>query len=210
MTITPTASGLDHLIVAAFLEGIKAKHIMCQYSGTMRWRDANLPRDFMLNCISGWLALVNDPVYALDYQIDPLEGDTDSAEILSWLLNDGSVTLDDRNSAFVNLSSGVKRLGFDFTSQSNIPEGGLVMYGVDGIGAVMAESDSAPLVIEGTLESYHAQFPNRRVQGNDVTLLLAASGTLLNRMFFDSPSTHVLYMEYITAFRAVLPPIVTP
>lgn len=210
MTITPTASGLDHLIVSAFLEGIKAGHISCQYSGTMRWRDANLPRDFFLNCLDGWLILYPDHNHDEDYEVDGMVGDTDKHDVLAWLLNDGSVTLDDRNNAFVNLSSGLKRLGFDFTSQSNIPGGGLIMYGVNGIGAVMTESDSTPLPIESTLAAYLSQFPNLRVQGNDVALILPASNTLLQRMLFSDPTSHIRYMNYIAEFRAVLPPVTTP
>uniref|UniRef100_A0AAU8GJU8 DUF7270 domain-containing protein n=1 Tax=Salmonella phage vB_STmST313_KE31 TaxID=3161181 RepID=A0AAU8GJU8_9CAUD len=176
MNITPSQTGYEHIMVFLAIQGAKEGIITSEYSGTMRLADYVAPEAFIKKCIDAWCLYAlgtypAPPEGELLFTVpNPAAGDTDS--IFADMLAKGYLVYDITHDVY-SFTSLNTVFGFTITSEANIPDWGILAWGVDGLGATYASSDVGPVLIdEGvTMEQYLAQFPQHNIAGSDIILV---------------------------------------
>lgn len=183
MNITPSQTGYEHIMVFLAIQGAKEGIITSEYSGTMRLADYVAPEAFIKKCIDAWCLYAlgtypSPPAGELLFTIPtPATGDTDA--IFADMLSKGYLTYDSAHSVY-DFSALNRIFGFTITSEANIPDYGILAWGVDGLGATYASSDVGPVLIDPgvTMEQYMSQFPQHNVTGSDIIIVYPGSNAL--------------------------------
>ncbi|AXC40441.1 hypothetical protein [Salmonella phage S115] len=183
MNITPSQTGYEHIMVFLAIQGAKEGIITSEYSGTMRLADYVAPEAFIKKCIDAWCLYAlstypTPPAGELLFTVPTLAaGDTDA--IFADMLVKGYLTYDSAHNVY-DFSALNRIFGYTITSEANIPDYGILAWGVDGLGATYASSDVGPVLIDAgvTMEQYMSQFPQHNVTGSDIIIVYPGSNAL--------------------------------
>lgn len=183
MNITPSQTGYEHLMVFIAIQGAKEGIISSEYSGTMRLADYVAPEAFIKKCIDAWCLYALDtyptpPAGELLFTVPtPAAGDTDA--IFADMLAKGYLAYDSAHNVY-DFSALNRIFGYTITSEANIPDYGILAWGIDGLGATYASSDVGPVLIDTgvTMEQYMSQFPQHNVTGSDIIIVYPGSNAL--------------------------------
>ncbi|AYJ73605.1 hypothetical protein PS5_50 [Salmonella phage PS5] len=183
MNITPSQTGYEHLMVFIAIQGAKEGIISSEYSGTMRLADYVAPEAFIKKCIDAWCLYAigmypTPPAGELLFTVPtPAAGDTDA--IFADMLAKGYLAYDSAHNVY-DFSALNRIFGYTITSEANIPDYGILAWGIDGLGATYASSDVGPVLIDTgvTMEQYMSQFPQHNVTGSDIIIVYPGSNAL--------------------------------
>lgn len=183
MSIIPTRLGYEHILVFTALQAAKEGIIKSEYSGTMRLSDYRAKKEFFLKCITAWAQYVNADwpnIVLSDAETSAEELTEDDIEdVFQKMVSLGYISYDIPHDIW-EFSSLNKVFGFTITSEINIPDWGVIAWGVDGIGGIYTSSDLPAVLIDAgvTREQYLAQFPMHNVTGSDIILVQPGANSL--------------------------------
>ncbi|WPJ72185.1 hypothetical protein DEEACLCL_00168 [Salmonella phage CRW-SP2] len=207
MNITPTNLGYEHILVFTALQAAKEGVIKSEYSGTVRLSDYRISKDFIKKCILAWARYVSAawPVIVEADATSAVEtpSEDDIEEVFLSMVSLGYINFDQAHNIweFTSLNT---VFGYAITSKINVPDWGVIAWGVDGIGGIYQSSDMvATLIDEGvTREQYLAQFPMYQITGSDIMLVLPGASAL-PRLVIDGWNPRL--KDLITAIRSHIP-----
>lgn len=211
MSITPKSLGYEHILVFTALQAAKEGIIKSEYSGTVRLSDYRVSAVFLKKCIAAWAQyVVADWPIIIDSDADAdseviSESDVDS--IFSQMNNLGYISYDIPHDIwqFTSLNS---VFGYAITSEINIPDWGIIAWGVDGIGGIYTSSDLPAVLIDAgtTTQEYLAQFPMHGITGSDIILVLPGASAL-TRLVIDGWNPRL--KDIVSSIRSHIP-VTTP
>lgn len=211
MNINPTFLGYEHILVFTALQGAKEGVIKSEYSGTVRLADYRASEQFIKKCIAAWAEYMAskgigdwpDALVSVDVADEQLvEEIFDKMAVLGYINYD-------LNHDIWEFSSLNRLFGFTITSEGNIPDWGILAWGVDGIGAFYASSDldGIPFDLGVTKQQYLAQFPQHNITGSDIILVCVGSNTIPRMLQGWDPRLKDLIAD-IRSYIPVPPPVV--
>lgn len=186
MNITPSRMGYEHLMVFLAIQGAKEGLITSEYSGSVRLIDYTADEAFIKKCIAAWslyaVSTFDQPYMTELLFTAPTPASTDVDEIFADMLAKGYLTYDTQHNVY-EFSALNRVFGYTITSEANIPDWGILAWGVDGLGATYSSSDVNGIVMDPgvTYEEYLAQFPQHGVTGSDIIITYSGANAL-NRM----------------------------
>lgn len=183
MSITPTQLGYEHILVFTALQAAKEGVVKSEYSGAVRLSDYRAPKEFIIKCITAWAQYVNadwpDIVQVEAQSTTEVITEADIEEVFQKMVSLGYVNYDIPHDIW-EFSSLNKVFGFTITSEINIPDWGIIAWGVDGLGGIYKSSDLPANLIDAgvTQQEYLAQFPMHNVTGSDIILVLPGANAI--------------------------------
>lgn len=209
MNFTPSTTGYEHILVFIALQGAEEGVVASEYSGSVRLADYVAPEAFIKKCIAAWLQYASGlPIPGGELTISlaiPESGDVE--DIFVDMLAKGYITYDTVHDV-CDFSSLNRVFGYVITSEANIPDWGIIAWGVDGIGATYASSDLPPVLFDpGVTEAdYLAQFPQHGISGSDIILVYPGSNALPRLIEGWKPQIK----DMIAAIRVHVPVVIIP
>lgn len=207
MNITPTNLGYEHILVFTALQAAKEGIIKSEYSGTVRLAEYRVSKEFLKKCILAWAQYVSaswpfivesDATTAVETPLD-----SDAEEVFTDMNSKGLISFDAAHNIweFTSLNN---VYGYIITTKINVPDWGVIAWGVDGIGGVYPSSDmTATLIDPGvTRDQYLAQFPMYQITGSDIMLVIPGA-VALTRLINDSWNPRL--KDLVTAIRSNIP-----
>lgn len=196
MTALPTDTGYEQILVFTALQAAKEGVIKSEYSGTVRLSNYRVDPDFIKKCINAWAAW--------EYT-DPVDVGYDDTVIADMLVK-GLLSFDVYHQKY-EFTSLNRVYGYVITSELNIPDWGIIAWGVDGLGATYPSSDMPPVLFDQgvTLGDYYAQFPQHGISGSDIILVYPGANALSR--LIDGWDPHL--KDFVEGVRSHLP-VTTP
>lgn len=211
MSITPTQLGYEHILVFTALQAAKEGVVKSEYSGAVRLSDYRAPKEFIIKCITAWAQYVNADwpnIVQVDAQsTTEVITEADIEEVFQKMVSLGYVNYDIPHDIW-EFSSLNKVFGFTITSEINIPDWGIIAWGVDGLGGIYKSSDLPANLIDAgvTQQEYLAQFPMHNVTGSDIILVLPGANAIPRLINED---WNPRFKDLVESIRSHIP-VVTP